>query len=210
LRHNKNLLLLTASYAAIGYFQYLFFYWIHYYFERVLQLGADQSKYYASVPPLAMALCMPLGGWISDRLLTTWGWRAARAGVAMTAMAGSAGLLLLGTRATDNPLWIVTWLSLALGVLGMAEGPFWVTAVEVGGNRGGLSAGIFNTGGNAGGILAPIVTPWISETLGFGWQAGIGVGSAVCLAGAVLWFWIDEGRTGLLARNCSIVDSSIS
>ena len=85
----------------------------------------------------------------------------------------------------------MTWLSLALGVLGMAEGPFWVTAVEVGGNRGGLSAAIFNTGGNAGGILAPIATPWISDTLGFGWQAGIAAGSVVGLAGAVLWYWID-------------------
>jgi len=29
-RRNKNLLLLTLSYGAVGYFQYLFFYWMHY------------------------------------------------------------------------------------------------------------------------------------------------------------------------------------
>ena len=28
LRNNKNLILITCSYAAVGYFQYLFFYWI--------------------------------------------------------------------------------------------------------------------------------------------------------------------------------------
>ena len=108
----------------------------------------------------------------------------------MAAMSGSAALLVLGIRASE-PLWIVTWLAMALGVLGLAEGPFWVTAVEVGGNRGGLSAGIFNMGGNAGGIAAPIVTPWVSDALGFGWQWGIGIGGAVCLAGAVMWLWID-------------------
>jgi MFS family permease len=193
-RRNRSLLLLTLSYAAVGYFQYLFFYWMHYYFETILELGSRDSRLYSAVPPLAMALGMPLGGWLSDRMLSLFGWRAARAGLAISAMTASAGLLLLGISAAD-PLWIVVWLSLALGVLGMAEGPFWVTAVEVGGRRGGLSAGIFNTGGNAGGILAPVVTPWISDTLGFGWQTGIAVGSVVCVIGAALWFWIDVRST---------------
>src|SRR5262249_6757297 len=35
---SRNLLLLTASYSALDYFQYLFFYWIHYYFDTVLHL----------------------------------------------------------------------------------------------------------------------------------------------------------------------------
>ena len=194
LRRNKNLLLLTVSYAAVGYFQYLFFYWMHYYFKDVLQLGDQESRFYATIPPLAMALGMPLGGWLSDRIQSTFGWRAARGGMAATAMIASAGLLQLGVRATE-PFWIVTWMSLALGVLGTLEGPFWVTAVEVGRERGGLSAGIFNTGGNAGGIIAPILTPWISTDLGYGWQAGLTVGSVVCLLGAVLWLWIDDGST---------------
>ena len=194
LRRNKNLLLLTVSYAAVGYFQYLFFYWMHYYFKDVLQLGDQESRFYATIPPLAMALGMPLGGWLNDRIQSTFGWRAARGGMAATAMIASAGLLQLGVRATE-PFWIVTWMSLALGVLGTLEGPFWVTAVEVGRERGGLSAGIFNTGGNAGGIIAPILTPWISTDLGYGWQAGLTVGSVVCLLGAVLWLWIDDGST---------------
>ncbi len=192
LRRNKNLLLLTTSYAAVGYFQYLFFYWMHYYFKDVLKLGDQESRFYATIPPLAMALGMPLGGWLSDRIQSLFGWRAARGGMAASAMIASAGLLQFGVRATE-PFWIVTWMSLALGVLGTLEGPFWVTAVEVGRGRGGLSAGIFNTGGNAGGIIAPILTPWISTELGYGWQAGLTVGSVVCLVGAVLWLWIDDG-----------------
>jgi MFS family permease len=192
LARHKNLILLTLSYAAVGYFQYLFFYWMHYYFESVLELGADESRRYATAPPLAMALGMPLGGWLSDRIQSLFGWRAARAGLVLVAMTASAILLWIGVRATE-PAWIVTWLSLALGVLGMAEGPFWVTAVEVGGRRGGLSAAVFNTGGNAGGILAPVVTPWVSDSLGYGWQSGISLGSVVCLLGAACWIWIDSG-----------------
>ncbi|HEV3136621.1 MAG TPA: MFS transporter, partial [Pirellulales bacterium] len=122
LRRSRSLILLTLSYAAVSYFQYLFFYWMHYYFEAILKLGSRNSRFYSAIPPLAMAVGMPLGGWLSDRTLSLFGWRAARAGLAISAMTASAGLLLLGVSAAD-PFWIVVWLSLALGVLGMAEGP---------------------------------------------------------------------------------------
>jgi dipeptide/tripeptide permease len=61
--------------------------------------------------------------------------------------------------------------------------------VELGGRRGGTAAGICNTGGNLGGLLAPLMTPWVSEL--WGWPWGIGLGSLICLAGATLWVWID-------------------
>lgn len=190
----RNLALLTASYAAVGYFQYLFFYWIHYYFESVLKMETTASRWYAALPPLAMAVAMPLGGWLSDRLQTRFGWWVARSGLGAASMAASAVLLWLGIQATE-PSAIITWLSLALGALGLAEGPFWATAVEVGGNRGGLSAAIFNTGGNAGGILSPYVTPLVSDQWGYGWQAGISLGSIVALAGAACWLAMKPPET---------------
>jgi ACS family glucarate transporter-like MFS transporter len=76
-----------------------------------------------------------------------------------------------------------------MAAVGTAEGSFWATAVEVGGQRGGSAAGIMNTGGNVGGLLAPILTPFVSKQ--FGWPWGIGLGSIVCILGVVLWFWIN-------------------
>src|SRR5207244_3216025 len=35
---NRSLVLLTLSYAAVGYFQYLFFYWSQQYFDKVLEV----------------------------------------------------------------------------------------------------------------------------------------------------------------------------
>jgi dipeptide/tripeptide permease len=73
--------------------------------------------------------------------------------------------------------------------MGAVEGPFWATAVELGGRRGGTSAGICNTGGNAGGLIAPVVTPLVGNRLGWHWA--IGLASAICLLGVCLWWWID-------------------
>ena len=65
---NRSLVLLTLSYSAVGYFQYLFFYWLEYYFKSILKLDTDTSRLYATIPMLSMAAGMFLGGWVADDL----------------------------------------------------------------------------------------------------------------------------------------------
>ncbi|HEV3026833.1 MAG TPA: hypothetical protein VG457_04630, partial [Planctomycetota bacterium] len=88
-----------------------------------------------------------------------------------------------------QPFWIVACFSLALASLGACEGAFWTTAIDLGGERAGISAAIVNTGGNAGGALAPWLTPRIS--LIFGWHGALVVACVFCFVGALLWVWID-------------------
>src|SRR4029078_13454085 len=87
---NRSFLLVTLSYAAVGYFQYLFVYWSLFYFDKVLHLGETASKYYAGALQLALALGMPLGGWISGSLAGTLGVRRGRALVSGGGMVTSA------------------------------------------------------------------------------------------------------------------------
>jgi len=184
---SRNLVLLTLSYSAIGYFQYLFFYWMHYYFEQVLGMGKDESRNFAALPSFAMALTMPLGGWLSQVVHVRRGWRAGRVVVAGLAMFGAVVFLVAGVITKVNILTVV-FFTLALGSLGLSEAAFWQTAIEVGGPRGGSAAAVMNTGGNGIGFLAPVITPLIARF--FGWQAGIALGAVVCLLGAVCWLWI--------------------
>lgn len=188
LLRNRSLMMLTLSYGAVGYFQYLFFYWMNYYFHKVLTLPDRTSRFYAAIPPLAMAVGMPLGGWVADVLEHAGSARWGRRIVPMVGMGAGAAFLACGVFARD-PAWIVTWFALALGAVGAAEGPFWATAVSLGGRRGGSAAALLNTGGNAGGLLAPVITPWVGQQ--FGWPWSVGLGSVVCLVGLVLWLGID-------------------
>jgi ACS family D-galactonate transporter-like MFS transporter len=190
LLRNRSLVLLTLSYAAVGYCEYLFDFWIHDYFEKELELGKD-ARIYATIVLLAMACGMIAGGWFSDRFIRSGGFRFGRAIVPAGGMAASALFVFLGLFVPEI-LWKVTFFSLALACLGASEGPFWATAIELGGRRGGTAAGIFNTGGNLGGLIAPIVTPMIGDT--FGWSWAIAVGSIICLIGVVLWLWIDPSE----------------
>jgi ACS family D-galactonate transporter-like MFS transporter len=184
----RSLLLLTASYAMASYFQYLFFYWVQYYFDHVLELSTRDGRIYSTIVLVSMAVGMLVGGWLTDLADKRIGGRRGRALVPVCGLIGSAVLLVLGI-VTTHTATIVTCFALAMGALGACEPAFWTTGVELGRRHGGLSAAFLNTGGNAGGILAPIITPLFSAF--FGWRAGLCVAAVLCLLGAVMWIGID-------------------
>jgi ACS family glucarate transporter-like MFS transporter len=186
--HHPSMFFLTLSYALVGYFQYLFFYWAQYYFEQVRHLPAGTSRLYTTLLTLAMGLGMVVGGLLGDVLQTRWRHRWACAIIPVAGLVFSAGLVLPGIFSSDPEVTLVCFI-LAMAGVGAGEGTFWTLAVELGGERGGTAAGILNTGGNAGGLLAPVITPYLSQLLG--WQTGLGVASVVCLLGALCWWWIE-------------------
>lgn len=188
---NRSLILLTLSYATVGYFQYLFFYWVEYYFNKILKLDTFDSRLYSMIVTLGMAAGMFLGGILSDWLFRRVGPRS-RTFVPAFGMVLGAALTWLGLFA-EQPAWVVVWFTLAMGAFGLAEGPCWVMAIGLGGRRGGSSAAIFNTGANLGGLMAPLATPLISAIF-HDWRIGIGFASVLCFFGASLWFWIDPSE----------------
>src|SRR5262249_19779358 len=163
----------------------LFYFWMHYYFEDVLHVGKGDSRLYATLLSLAMAAGMFLGGWLADGLARGRGQRRARTAVVVGGMLLGAVLLGVGVAVTEVA-WIVVCVALAMAAVGGTEGPFWATAIGLGGRRGATAAGIFNTGGNLGGVVAPILTPLVSGYCG--WEWGISLGGLVCLAGTGLWW----------------------
>jgi sugar phosphate permease len=186
---NGGLALLTLSYAALSYFQYLFFYWTEYYFEKVLGLPPTESRRAAFIVTIAMGIGMAVGGYGTDFLCRKLGRRWGCRGMAMAAMGLSAAFGWLGVAAQD-PTLVTVYLSLAMGSLGMCEGIFWTTAPILAPRSGGLACAFLNTGGNAGGLLAPIFTPLIGVR--YGWTAAIVVACLVCGFGALLWLVIDS------------------
>jgi dipeptide/tripeptide permease len=106
----------------------------------------------------------------------------------MSGMIASAILLMVGI-SMSIPAFVVTCFALAMGALGASESSFWTTGVALGRRQGGLSGAFLNAGGNAGGIPAPYLTPLIAAA--FGWQSGLAVAGLLCIAGSLLWLWID-------------------
>jgi ACS family D-galactonate transporter-like MFS transporter len=184
---NRSLVLLTLSYGAYSYVQYLFFYWIQYYFGKVLGLPTEASREATFTITMAMAVGMAVGGWVADRVCSRLGHRTGRRLIAITGMGLCAAFSLLGVLTTD-PRQIVAAFSLAFAALGACEAIFWTTAAGLEPRNGGLACALLNTGGNGVGMLAPLLTPVIGRA--FGWDTAILVACAVCAAGGALWLGI--------------------
>jgi MFS family permease len=186
---NWRLVLLALSYGAVGYVQYLFFYWIEYYFSRVLKVEETASRTSAFAITMAMAVGMAMGGLISDVVCGAIGHRWGCRSIALVGMGLGAAFSLIGI-STSDPKLITLWFSLAFGSLGLCEGIFWTTAPALEPRNGALACALMNTSGNGIGMLAPLVTPIIADH--FGWTSAIFVACVVCAGGGLLWLGIDR------------------
>ena len=50
---NPNMRWLIAGFAALDYYEYIFFYWLYYYLGEVRKLSADDTAFYTTLPFLA-------------------------------------------------------------------------------------------------------------------------------------------------------------
>lgn len=190
---NRDLIFLTFSYGALGYVQYMYFYWMKTYFGEVLNLPVTDTRRASFLVSTAMAVGMAAGGWLSDRLCRRLGFSRGCRTMAMVGMGLSAAFSLLGVSVGD-PDAVIGCFALAMGSLGLCEGIFWTTAPALEPRKGGLAAAVVNTGGNGVGMLAPIFTPVLGHY--FGWNSAIVVACAVCAVGAALWLGIDPQGKG--------------
>ena len=184
---DPSLLFLTLSYGLLGYFQYLFFYWAEYYFENELKLPTQESRWSSTQLTLAMAVGMFAGGWLTDRARRRFPGRWGLAAVPMLAL-GIAGLATFLTLGDRPAFFVIAGLAVAMAAAGICEGSYWTTAVRLGQQYGGTAAAIMNTAGNAIGLLAPLLTPWISDR--FGWQASLLLAAGLCWLAASAWLGV--------------------
>lgn len=185
---SKTVCALTASYFSFGYVAWMFFAWLYIYMAQVRGLNLKTSAIYSVFPFLAMTVGCLLGGGVSDWVARRFGLRAGRCLIPGAALALTAALLLLGSRA-HGARSAALLLALGAGVLYLAQSGFWAVSADVAGQYTGIVSGIMNMGGQVGGACTASLTPLIAAH--FGWEASFVVAALLAIAGALAWFAID-------------------
>jgi MFS family permease len=180
--------LLAVGYGTVSYFEYIFFYWIYYYFREIRRMSQSETSTYTTVIFLAWVVMTPLGGWLSDRLIRIFGKKTGRPMVPVVCILLSALLLFLGTHVSGSFV-VGALLALSFGLASASDGPFWVATIDAGGEDVGAACGVLNTGSNIGGFVAPVLTPFIASLLG--WSSALYFGCFVATVGAAIWFLMD-------------------
>lgn len=183
----RDLWLIALSYAAYGYFQYLFFYWMDYYLKDVLEVPKLSARNDTFWIMLAQGAGMALGGFGTDGVCRRLGTVLGRRAIVMTGM-GVGALGALAAVSVEGEQSVVLALAVSMGALGICEGVFWTTATDIGGRNRGLAGAFMNACGNVGGLISPTLTPILAKSLG--WGGAITVACAIVALGGLAWCWI--------------------
>ena len=184
---NRDVLALTFSYFVYGYAAYIFFSWFFIYLSTVRGLNLRQSSYYTMLPFIAMAICSPLGGWISDRVTQQRGQRVGRCGVAGIAMVLCAIFIGIGSQVQGVGVATVV-LAGGAGALYLSQSSFWSVSADIGKKSAGSVSGFMNMGGQLGGALTASLTPAIAGR--YGWTVSFLTAACLCVTGALAWMAI--------------------
>jgi ACS family glucarate transporter-like MFS transporter len=185
---SRSFVLLTLSYSLQGYVGYIFVFWFYLYLVQVRHFDLLKGAFLSSLPWLLSIVSIPLGGWLSDRIVARRGLTFGRRAVPLVALAAAGVFLSLGAR-TTNGYSAVVYLALSTALVLCVEGPFWATATEIAAGRSGLAGGIMNTGCNIGGLVSPALTPVLAAAIG--WENALHVAAALAVVAAALWLGID-------------------
>ncbi len=181
---DRNLAALTFSYFTFGYAAYMFFTWFFIYLNSVRGLNLKSSAFYGMLPFIAMAVCAPLGGWISDHLSRRYGMRRGRCAVASVAIGLASVFIALGPHAQDPRLASII-LAGGAGALYVSQSMYWSVTSEIAGASSGAVSGVMNMGNQIGGVITASLSPWIAKE--FGWTASFAAAAALCLVGGLAW-----------------------
>lgn len=184
---HRDILLVTFSYFTYGYVAYIFFSWFFIYLNEIRHVNITRSATYTMVPFLAMTAGSLLGGWISDRLTSSFGKKAGRCGIAVFGIGLAAVFIALGTQ-VQSPLLATIVLAGGAGALYLSQSSFWSVTADIGGGSAGSVSGFMNMGGQIGGALTASLTPWIAQR--YGWTASFLVAAALCACGSLVWLLV--------------------
>jgi len=183
-----SFILLTASYTLQGYVGYIFVTWFYIYLVQERHFSLLSGAWMSSLPWILSIVSIPLGGYLSDRLITgkagpVWGRRI----IPVAGMVLSGILISTGAH-TGSAVFAAVALALATAFILSVEGPFWATMIRLAGKRSGTAGGIMNMGSNLGGLISPVLTPFIATLIG--WENALHVAALLAVAAGIMWLWI--------------------
>jgi MFS transporter, ACS family, glucarate transporter len=189
---SKEVWVITLAYFSYGYIAWIFFAWFFTYLAKVRGLNLKTSAFYTTLPFIAMAICSPLGGAISDKLVARYGQRIGRCVMPVVGLVLSAIFLVLGARSAQPRVAGIV-LAGGAGALYLSQSSFWAVTASISRGSSGSVSGLMNMGNQFGGMLTAQITPIIA--LRWNWSMPFLVAAAFAIVGAAAWLFIDPTRT---------------
>ena len=188
---SREVLALSTSYFTFGYIAWIFFSWFYIYLVQVRGLNLKATAIYSIFPFIAMTIGCLLGGVASDWIARRWSRRAGRSILPAIALAGTAVLLIAGSRAHATATASAV-LACGAGCLYLSQSCYWSASADFGGQHSGVVSGVMNFACQIGGAVTASLTPFLASR--FGWNTSFVAATSLALVGAIAWLLVDPDR----------------
>lgn len=182
---------------ALGYFATLwcvqfFIYWLPYYLQVTRNVSFRSLGFYASVPWISIVAAILVAGVVSDSLLARGYSRFIARNVLCAAGLAIAALSLVASTGAATIVGNILWISLALGMAGVAQTLSWTIVSDIGGRISSIVGGWMNMWGFIAASIVPTVAPLVGKY--FGWNTAILLNALVTLLGVAAYLLIASDR----------------
>jgi len=189
---DRNIVLLTLSYACSNYVFYSVLSYFFLYLVDARSIGQIEAGALNGQIWLVAAAGVVFGGWLCDKLCKKigllWGYRWP----IIVGQTGCALLFLVGSFYA-SPIIAVAILSLGLCFQQMTDGPYWSASIAIGGHLAGTAGGVLNTGANAMGAVNGILLVWLADT--YGWHWAMASNAVMTLLALALFLAVRSDKT---------------
>jgi ACS family glucarate transporter-like MFS transporter len=114
-----------------------------------------------------------------------------RAGVGIAGSVMAAALIVAGARVADVRAAMIL-LALAAGFHLFGQTPAWAATIDLAPERPATLFGFMNTTAQAAGAVAPVLTPFLAQKLG--WTHALDFAAGMVLLAGVLWIGVRPDR----------------
>jgi MFS transporter, ACS family, glucarate transporter len=178
-----------AQYACLLLIQGFFATWLPTYLVEARGLSLKQMGWLGALPWVAMLIGVFGVGALNDRLVRRWSSRVRLAAVGYLA---AAAFLVLGALTASVP-WMMLFLCLSLGSVGMVQVQVWAACQDLGGEHTATVTGWTNLCGNLMSAAGPLFTG-ILVGIGGDWLLALMILAVAGVLGAGCWFFVHPER----------------
>jgi MFS transporter, ACS family, glucarate transporter len=187
-----QLWLILTMYFCYAWGSWFFFGWFPTWMVKGAGFTEAEMGIYSAMPFLLGTVGNLAGGFLSDKMVASFGLRQARRLVGSGSLFVSS-VLLFGMTLTQNHAAIVALSTLGFGIADLMLPTAWALCLDIGGNHAGVVTGAMNSAGQFGGFICSVLFGYVVQSTG-SYNAPIWGVSAMVLIAAALFTQIDASQ----------------
>jgi len=177
---------LVINHFCVSWGFFMFLTWLPTYLMKAHGFSIKEMGMYSMLPYVAMVIGSNTTGWVADYWIKRTGAITLTRKVVHSVSLISAALFLVLLAGAETKVSVITFVTLALGMLSMTGSSTGPNAMDIGPRYAGIIMGMQTTAGNIAGFIVPLVVGFI-VTFSNRWDLVFYGAAAILLLGVSIW-----------------------